>query len=66
MPPKGLNKLANGGESLPPCALSSVFALEMRFFTAKIVPLYPYTLLDTFENSRGFNLFELSEGFSAV
>ena len=29
----------------------------MRFFTAKIVPLYPYTLLDTFENSRGFNPF---------
>ena len=62
-PPKGLNKLANGGKKASCRARSLVFALEMRFFIAKSRFAPSHTLLDTFENLRGFNPFELSEGF---
>ena len=42
---KSLNKRVGGEASSLPCTLSSVFALEMGFLAAKIVPLCPYTLL---------------------
>ena len=63
---KGLNKLANGNASPLSCVPSPVFALKMELFTAKSHLAPSYTPPDTFENSRGFNPFEHSEGFSTV
>ncbi len=48
---------------MPPSPAS---ALEMGLFAAKSRIAPSHTLPDMFDNSKGFDLFELSEGFSAV
>ena len=53
---KGLNKLVNGDE-IPRRVLPLQFLLWKWIFHRKIVPYHPHTLLDTFENSRGFDPF---------
>ena len=50
---KGLSKLVSRNASSPPCLPPQVFALEMGFSAAKIVPPHPYTPLNMIENSRG-------------
>ena len=57
-----LNKPVNGGKRPAACRPLQVFALEMGLFAAKSRPASSYTL-DTFENSRGFDLFERFKGF---
>ena len=63
---KCLNKLVNEYASSPPHDAFSGFSSGNYIFRKMLSCPPSYTLLDTFENSRGFDPFELAEGFTTV